>query len=233
MKFSIQGNSYYATFIMVVVAIGLLVNACDDNPADGDDGDDNGNNDPTEPYQLEGEVNNYDMGERDLYANHQGTFDVGNGTLNEDGSFSIELAGQDGVEEHLQPVGNDTFEEFQGFFCYEQIGEQLDSDYQFLQVHTFAFTYGDDNDVAFIGLSSDQLSLNQYPPSSNNGDYLVRWIYSSEEVTINETCSEGAEQVDLDLVEGWNEVIFDYSDSENAIQHNGEVPSEAGWVLET
>ncbi len=232
MNISIQGKCYYVTFIMVVVAMGLLVNACDDNPADAD-GDDNGNGDPSEPYQMEGEVNNYDMGERDLYANHRGSFDVGSGTLNEDGSFSFELAGQDVVEEHLQPAGGDTFEEFQGFFCYEQIGEQLDSEHQFTQVHTLAFTYGEDNETALIGLTSDQLSINIYPPSSSKGDYLVRWIYSSKEVSIEESCSEGAEQVDLDLVEGWNEVIFDFSDSENAIQHNGEVPSEAGWEIET
>lgn len=229
MKLSIRGNKYCTTLIMVVFVMGMLVNGCDDNPADGED---NGNDDPTEPYKVEGKLNNYDMGDRDLYANHRGSFDVGEGILNNDGSFSIELAGQNVVEEHLQPVGEDTFEEFQGFFCYEQIGQQLDSTYQFTQVHTFAFTHGEDNETALVGLTSDQLSINIYPPSSSKGDYLVRWVYSNKEVTINETCSEESEQVDLDLVEGWNEVLFDFSDSESALLHNGEVPSEADWVME-
>lgn len=116
-------------------------------------------------------------------------------------------------------------------YCRESIIESLSSDHLFVGARYFNFTYGEDTNVAGIALSSNGVNRNIYPHQGDtDGDYQIRWVYSSHEASISENCSSA--EVDLELSEGWNEVIFDVSDRDTKRMYTGDRPAEVEWVME-
>lgn len=225
MNYSSDTTEQIYTLVMLFAVVGLVIHGCGDSPTDNDD-DSPG---PAGELTVEGSVDDYDLGEQELYQ-FEDFIDLIEGTIEDDGSFTVTFLGMDEVEEALKPVGDDTFEDFVGVYCNEEIGETLDSDHQFADVSVFNLTYGEDDDLAMMGLTSDQPNNNKYPPQGDHsGAYHVRWIFSSDDVSINETCAGAS--VDLDLHKGWNEVVFDLSDSDNKKQYTGERPNEVDWVI--
>lgn len=216
------------TFCSVLIALMLLTMGCDDNPADGT------GNEPSESITtLEGEVSGYDFGSQDLYESED-FVDLIEGTIDENGTFTVNLLGEEEIQDALKPLGDD---EYVGMYCRESISESLSENHLFVDVGIFNFTYGEDNNLGTIGLSSESTNRNIYPPQSDHkGDYQVRWIYSTEEATISAECdagSSGTEEVELELVKGWNEVIYDLSEPDTKKMYTEERPDEVDWVVDS
>lgn len=208
----------------LIIMLMVLANACDDNPAN-DDGEDKSGT----LTMVEGEINGYDLGSQELY--HSEDFvDLIEGSIGAEGAFTVEFLDREAIEEALKPL-TDGSEGFVSMYCRESIMESLSSDHLFVGASYFNFTYGEDTNVAGIALSSNGVNRNIYPPQADtDGDYQIRWVYSSQETSISENCSSA--EVDLELLEGWNEVIFDVSDRDAKRMYTGDRPAEVEWVIE-
>lgn len=218
--------SLFGTVFTVIIAMMLFTTACDDNPA-GDDGSED-SSDSIE--SLEGEIAGYDLGAQELYKNED-FVDLIEGSIDAEGELSVELLDGEAIQEALKPLTDDS-DGFVAMYCREAVMEDLDSSHLFVEVGHFNFTYGEDTNVGGIALSSNSVNRNIYPPQGNTkGDYQVRWIYSSSEITISESC--GTEEVEVDFSEGWNEVVFDVTDKDAKKMYTGERPSDVDWVMES
>lgn len=217
--------------LAVIVTAGLLAGACSDSST----GSDDSSNGPSGSFQVEGSVDNYSEGEQELYQKED-FVDLIEGTIGSDGSFTVTFLGEDEIEDALKTLGDDSSDDFVGMYCRDEVSQNVDSSTRFVDVNVFTFTYGEDTNVAWIGLSSDSPNQNVYPPQSDNdGDYHVRWIYATAEVSVDLTCnpsSGGTATVDLQLSEGWNEVYFDVSDRDAKVQYTGDRPGEVDWVMD-
>ncbi|MEQ8526095.1 hypothetical protein [Gracilimonas sp.] len=215
---------------MAVAALLAFTTACSDNSTGS-----NGSSNNPQSFSVKGELSGYDHGEQELYQ-AEDFVDLIDGTINADGTFTVEFLGEEAVQEALKPLSDDS-EGFVSMYCRNAVRENLDDGHQFVGLSVFNFTYGEETNVGGIGLSSGAPNRNVYPPSSDfRGEYQVRWIYSTHEATISEECdsgSGGTEEVEIELMEGWNEVIFNVSDGERLRMYTGERPSEVGWTLET
>jgi hypothetical protein len=214
----------------LVIMLLLLTNACDENPASED-----GKDAPSETLTMvEGQLNGYDLGAQELYESEE-FVDLIEGSIDEEGAFTVEFMEEQDIEDALKPLSEDS-DGFVAMYCREEILEELSDDHQFVDVSKFNFTYGSDNNVGVIGYSSEAPNYNVYPPQSDHkGDYQVRWIFSTQEVTISENCGgsgSDTHEVDIEFSNGWNEVIFDLSESDTKRMYTGERPTEADWVLE-
>lgn len=225
-----RGTNLRTNFLGILIGIlALLITACGDNSTNSNGNSSNGVN------TIEGEVSDYDLGTQELYKSED-FVDLIEGSIEADGSFAIEFFGREAIQEALKPLAEDS-EGYVGMYCRSEIIESIGSDPLFVDVAYFNFTYGEENNVGGVALSSNTVNRNIYPPQSETrGEYQVRWIYSSEEISISENCqsgSSGTEEVELELSEGWNEVIFDVSDRDNKIMYTGERPSQVNWVVGT
>lgn len=207
----------------------LLLGACGVHSSDSGDSSGGG------PLQVEGTIDNYDLGQQELYK-QEDFVDLIEGTIESDGSFSVTFLEREEIEEALRPLGNSASEEFVGIYCRDEVGEALDASHRFVGVSVFNFTHGESNLLGRIGLTSDELNLNVFPPQSDaRADLVSRWIYSSSDADVDLTCnpsSGGTASVDLDLEEGWNEIHFDVSDREDKVVYTGQRPSQVDWVME-
>lgn len=210
-----------------IILLLLIFSACSDNPTNNDSEGDDQTDSITE---VEGEIGDYELGAHDLYEKED-FVDLIDGSINEEGTFSVQFLEEEEIEEALKSL-NDDREGFVGMYCREEIMDQLDSNHLFVDVNLFNFTFGEDNNVGGIGLSSNSTNRNVYPPQSDtDGDYQIRWIYSSQEVAISENCETA--EVNVEFNSGWNEVLFDVSDRDNKKMLTDERPSEIDWVLDT
>lgn len=226
------GTNLHSIVLGFLISVLLVfTQACDDNPAS-DEGEDDLSESLT---MIEGNIDSYEFGAQDLYESEE-FVDLISGSIDENGEFTVELLREDAIQEALKPLTEDS-DGFVAMYCRGVISEELNDDHQFVDVAKFNFTYGNDNSVGVIGYSSESPNMNIYPPQSDNkGDYQVRWIYSSQELTISETCEGSGNEsveVDVEFSKGWNEVIFDVSEEETRTMHTGNKPAELEWVLET
>lgn len=217
--------------LAVIVTAGLLAGACSDSST----GSDDSSNGPSGPFQVEGSVDSYSGGEQEMYQKED-FVDLIEGTIGSNGSFTVTFLGENDIQDALKTLGDDSSDDFVGMYCRDEVSQNVDSSTRFVDVNVFTFTYGEDTNVAWIGLSSDSPNQNVYPPQSDNdGDHQVRWIYATSEVSVDLTCnpsSSGTATVDLQLSEGWNEVYFDVSDRDAKVQYTGDRPGEVDWVME-
>lgn len=213
-------------FVMaLILSVGLLFSACSDNPAGNDD-----NGTPSGPLQVEGSANNPSNSEQELYQKED-FVDLIEGSIQADGSFTVEFLGEDAISEALKPLGDDHSDNFVGMYCRDEVSQSLEGSPEFVDVNLFNFTYGEDTNVMQIALSSDSPNGNVFPPQSDtDGDHQARWIYASQDVSVDVTCSEAA--VDVELNQGWNEVYFDISDRDNKMQYTGDRPGQLDWVTD-
>lgn len=207
---------------MLIGVMALLLTACSDNST-------NSNGDSSSQINsIEGEIADYDYGEQELYMSED-FVDLIDGSIDAEGTFSVDFLGEEAIQEALKPLAEDT-DGYVGMYCRSEIMESLGSDHLFVDVAYFNFTYGEDNTVGGIALSSNSVNRNVYPPQEDSdGDYQLRWVYSSQEASISENCSSA--EVNVELSEGWNEVIFDVSDRDNKRMFTGERPDEIDWVM--
>lgn len=211
----------------VLIALMLFNMSCSDNPTNS-----TGEESSESITTLEGEVTGYDFGAQDLYESED-FVDLIEGSIDENGTFTVDLLEEGEIQDALKPLGDD---EYVGMYCRQSISESLSENHLFVDVGIFNFTYGEDSNVGTIGLSSGSTNRNIYPPQGDqDGEYQVRWIYSTKEATISEECgapSSGTEEVEMELSEGWNEVIFDLSEPDTKKMHTGERPDQVDWVME-
>ncbi|MDR9419123.1 hypothetical protein [Gracilimonas sp.] len=220
--------SHDYTGILIGILV-LLITACSDNST-------NSNGDSsTQALTIEAEVPGYELGAQDLYQSED-FVDLIEGSIDEEGTLTVNFLSGEAIAEALKPLADDT-DVFVGMYCREEIMGQVDSNHLFVDVNLFNFTYGEDNNTGAIGLSSNMTNRNVYPPQSDTkGDYQVRWIYASQEITISENCqieSDKTEEVNVEFTKGWNEVIFDVSDRDNKKMYTGNRPSGVNWVIGT
>lgn len=223
---SLRYTLHHLTFLLSAV---LLLGACGFNFSEIGDSSNGGS------LQVEGSIDGYNHGQQELYK-QEDFVDLIEGTIESDGSFSVTLLGREEIEETLRPLGNSASDNFVGIYCRDEVGEVLDSSHRFVGVQIFNFTYGSSNSLGRIGLTSDELNLNIFPPQSDTrADLVSRWIYSSADADVDLTCnpsSGGTATVDLELGEGWNEIHFDVSDREDKVVYTGERPSQVDWTME-
>jgi hypothetical protein len=228
------GSLFYNGLLILVL---VVTGSCGENPVesnnDGENNNGNNGNGGESISMVEGEVEGYDLGANDLYEGED-FVDLIEGSINEDGTFTVNFLDKEDIQEALKPLGDD---EYVGMYCRENISSNLGDDHLFVDVSLFNFTFGENNNVGAIALSSGSTNRNSFPPQSDNsGEYQVRWIFSSEQASISESCeagSGGTNEVDIELTEGWNEVIFDLSEPDTKKMYTGERPDQADWVLDT
>lgn len=224
-------RAFNLSLYLCLAVTGLLIftTSCSDNST----GSDGSSNNP-QSFSVEGELSGYDHGDQELYQ-AEDFVDLVEGTINADGSFSVEFLSEEAIQEALKPL-SDNSDGFVSMYCRNAVQENLDDGHLFVGLNVFNFTYGEDTSVGGIGLSSESINRNVYPPQSDHdGDYQVRWIYSTHEATITEECdsgSGGTEEVEIELSKGWNEVIFDLSEPDVMKMYTGDRPSATSWVHE-
>jgi len=220
---------HFTRLLTTTITLAFVLIGCDqptDSESDGVDG----------PLVLEGQIDNYDLGEQQISPSSSSS--LGEGTLNPDGSFSMTFFRAQEIQEELQPVDPDggLFDKFSGFICEEEADATLPTDARFAiaPALTFASDIDDDavSEVATLGLSSDEPDISTPVPNRAQGDYHVRWIFASQSVTLDHQCSQGERVVDLELNQGWNEVAYDLSNRDQIRQYTGDRPSEVDWTLE-
>lgn len=233
MTFSMAQSSFnkYSVgieFVAIIAMAAPCLMGCGDGNSDSNGS--NGSNGSGGDYTVSGELTNYDLGEKTISNSNRP--DLAEGTVNADGTFEVTLADASTVEEFLEPVAESgsPFDGFSGFACTQEVYDQVGTDIEFAAFP--ALTYlGEDNEVKTAGLTSATRPDVTFPLPSAEG-FHVRWIYASEAVTIQSTCSDGARSMDLELDAGWNEMIIERISIDNNSQYTGERPTEVEWIVD-
>lgn len=222
-------TSHAITALMLALTAGLFLAACGDDPVSPGE-------EPTDEFIIEGQLDDYDLGEQSVTPSNSPS--LGEGTLNADGSFAVTLFDEEDIEDELEAVDPDgsLFDSFAGFICREEADAELDADARFAiaPALTFAADVDDDDshEVATLGLASEEVSVVLPVPNPAAGDYHVRWFFANQPVTLDTQCRDGERSVDLELNPGWNEVVYDLSDSDLVRQYTGDRPAEVDWKLD-
>ncbi len=221
-------QSVFASFGLMVMI--LLFTGCSDS-VDGDD-------DSQSPGELEltGTVENYDGNSYDLWASY-GFDDLGRGEISDDGSIEIALWSGDVIDDALVPIG-DTLDDFRLFPC---IGEEnfmtTDPDARFVSVAHFVF--GPEGNALALTDQTEGFVDRTFPRIQSGSDETrIKWVYADRAVQIEAECERqrgnvlDQSMVDLDLAEGWNEIIYDHRDRSDLKVTQGTRPNRVNWYTD-
>lgn len=208
---------------------------------DDDNGDSSGNGDQPggETLELSGDVSGHYDGEGEELYSTVGFEDVGQGTLESDGTFSVTLTMTSEIyEDELEPPASSVLDGFRGLVCIEEFLEEIE-DARFLRVSNFSFLTESEEGTQYprlleLSTETEGQTGSSLAPFPNVGQVYVTWLYSTDSFHLQETCDEG--EIDVELDEGWNEVMIDTTNASGAdseiIQWTGERPDEVDWYLE-
>ena len=216
--------------ILSVALITAFAAGCSDDD-DGKNG--NGDDAPQDVLEVTGEIVDYDGDGGEIWE-RAGLHDVAEGSGGADGSLSFTLTMTSGIaEEELDPPATSSSDGFTGLVCMGEFLEDIE-EARFLSVHNLNYTPegGADSDAGTLELSTDTEGTlgSVMHPFPKPGHVYGVWLYTTESMTLQETCDQG--EIDVDLQAGWNEVLIDTTEAfDEYTQWTGERPGDVDWRL--
>lgn len=225
-------KSPFAILGAALLIIAFSAGCGDDENGNGGNGG-NGNGVGDETLEISGTVSNYDGSGGELWQ-WVDLDDIAEGTMESDGSFTFTLTMTPEIyEENLEPLADSIMDGFGGLVCRSEFLDDV-QDARFLAVHNVHYTPegGTDSDAGTIELSTDTEDTlgSSMRPFPNMGHIYGTWLYTTEDLTIQETCDNG--EIDVELQAGWNEVLIDTTEAfDEYTQWTGERPDDVDWRL--
>jgi len=219
-------------YLIILLGTFIIINTgCSDNAADN-----NGSTGSVDELSLSGTAAGYGGDGHALYPASR--FDpLGEGTLEADGTFSVTLWSGTDIEDELEELETG-FGGFEPFPCMDDDSFEItDPDARFAQVRAILY---DDGELSNSIVLNDQTEgeVDRLNPLLGHGEKRVYWIYADREVSVQGECEiTGVGQmeqrmVDLDLNEGWNEIIFDFRDRNDLRMIQGSRPASVDWYTD-
>ncbi len=210
----------------ILIVVLILTASCSDTVND--------NGQSADELELSGTVENYSGNAYNLRAAIRFD-DLGEGEINEDGSFEATLWSGDIIDDALEPIG-ESLEDYRPFPCIGEDGFEI-SDANARFAHVTDFVYGPEGNSLAL---TDQTEgfVNRNYPRIEFGEIRVMWIYADRAVQIEGECERqrGNEldesMVNLNLGEGWNEIIYDHRDRNDLRVTQGARPASVGWYTD-
>lgn len=183
----------------------------------------------------------YDGGTRTLESGRGVEEPFASGILLGNGRFEVSFLGEERMREQtnpVPPVSREDWEEgqyyFENFLCSDGVRRQVGGNVEFAVVGLFSVS-GEDYQVIGLNSPDGDPAAGILP---DEGVY-VRWIYSTKPVKLKGDCERdlfgtdktGIKRINLDLAEGWNEVIHDMRDEMQLRQYTDERPSSVEWNI--
>ena len=219
-------------YLIILLGTFIIINTgCSDNAADN-----NGSTGSVDELSLSGTAAGYGGDGHALYPASR--FDpLGEGTLEADGTFSVTLWSGTEIESELEELETG-FGGFEPFPCMDDDSFEItDPDARFAQVRAILY---DDGELSNSIVLNDQTEgeVDRLNPLLAHGEKRVYWIYADRDASIQGTCetSRGNQieqrMVDLDLTEGWNEIIYDYRNRYDLRMIQGSRPAIVDWYTD-